>query len=183
MGARATRFLVSRGSPVSGQVSRGPRALRARGLLREHLDDRAARRRRARLYQQSWVVYAKRPFGGAQQLYRYLGRYTHPVAIGNQRLVSRVHPAFLAHILPRGFVKIRHTGLLAPTNVNGRLTQAKEILTERAGPTPASDDEDGDRPVPAAPGADLPWMDLLRALTGIDVGICPACHCSLSWGS
>ena len=56
---------------------------RARGLLRDRLDDRAARRRRARLYDQSWVVYAKRPFGGPEQVYRYLGRYTHRVAISN----------------------------------------------------------------------------------------------------
>src|SRR5450432_768430 len=61
---------------------------RAGCVLREDLDDRASRRRRARLHKKSWVVYAKRPFGGPEQVYRYLGRYTHRVAISNTRLVA-----------------------------------------------------------------------------------------------
>ena len=87
-----------------------------------------------------WVVYAKPPFGGPRQVLKYLARYTHRVAISNQRLISlendRVtfrwknyargnQPAtmtlkavefvrrFLLHVLPRGFVKVRHFGLLA----------------------------------------------------------------------
>ena len=104
----------------------GLERMRARGLLADDLGNRAARRRRARLYDQSWVVYAKRPFGGAEQVYRYLGRYTHRVAISNHRLVSvddaavvfhthrpntaALHPVefirrFLQHRLPRGFVR------------------------------------------------------------------------------
>ena len=175
----------------------GLERMRARGLLADDLGDRAARRRRARLYDQSWVVYAKRPFGGAEQVYRYLGRYTHRVAISNHRLVSvdddavvfhthrpntaALHPVefirrFLQHRLPRGFVKIRHGGLLAPGNVNGNLSRAKAILSQ-----------DGHRPGSAATAdanseqlepktADLPWSDLLFALTGIDLKVCPACH-------
>jgi len=128
------------GALFRGKFLDGLERLRARGLLRDDLDDRAARRRRARLYEQSWVVYAKRPFGGAEQVYRYLGHYTHRVAISNARLVSvddhavvfhtrgqdtaTIGPAefirrFLDHRLPRGFVKICHGGLLSPTNVNG----------------------------------------------------------------
>ena len=87
-----------------------------------------------------WVVYAKRPFAGPEQVLRYLGRYTHRIAISNARLVSltdgvvrfrwkdyadRGRPKimalsvdeflrrFLLHVLPRGFVRIRHFGLLA----------------------------------------------------------------------
>src|SRR6516164_6563077 len=87
-----------------------------------------------------WVVYAKPPFGGPQQVLKYLARYTHRVAISNQRLVAlengRVtfrwknyargsQPAtmtlnveefirrFLTHVLPKGFVKVRHFGFLA----------------------------------------------------------------------
>jgi len=50
-------------------------------------DDRAVRRRRAKLYDTNWIVFAKRPFGGSEQVYRYLGRYTHRVAISNSRLL------------------------------------------------------------------------------------------------
>jgi len=91
------------------------------------------------LYRQDWVVYLKRPFGGPQYVLRYLGRYTHRVAISNHRLISfadgqvtfrwrdsRDHKQkllplslneflcrFLLHILPQGFVRIRHFGFLA----------------------------------------------------------------------
>lgn len=101
------------------------------------------------LYSTSWVVYAKRPFGGPKQVLKYLGRYTHRVAISNARLCSvtenlvvfktkkgaicRLHPTefirrFLLHILPKGFRKIRHFGLLAPANVRRRLKLAQEIV-------------------------------------------------------
>ena len=93
-----------------------------------------------RLVGTEWVVYAKPPFGGPQQVLKYLARYTHRVAISNQRLISLEHgrvtfrwknyarasaPAtmtlkaeefirrFLLHVLPKGFVKIRHFGFLA----------------------------------------------------------------------
>jgi hypothetical protein len=92
------------------------------------------------LYRDNWVVYCKRPFGGPEQVLKYLGRYTHRVAISNHRLVSfengevtftwrdRAHgnvqknmplPAeeflrrFLLHLLPKGFVRIRNFGFLA----------------------------------------------------------------------
>jgi predicted Zn-ribbon and HTH transcriptional regulator len=92
------------------------------------------------LYRNNWVVYCKRPFGGPEQVLKYLGRYTHRVAISNHRLVSfenrevtftwrdRAHgnvqkkmplPAeeflrrFLLHLLPKGFVRIRNFGFLA----------------------------------------------------------------------
>src|SRR6266550_1170678 len=92
------------------------------------------------LYRHPWHAYSKRPFGGAQQALRYLGRYTHRLAISNHRLVSfvddqvtfrwrdRAHNnqekllplsldvflrRFLLHVLPKGFVRIRHFGFLA----------------------------------------------------------------------
>jgi hypothetical protein len=92
------------------------------------------------LFRKDWVVYAKRPFGGPQHVLRYLGRYTHRVAISNHRLVSfadgtvtfrwrdsahhneqRLLPLsvdeflrrFLLHVLPQGFVRIRNFGFLA----------------------------------------------------------------------
>jgi len=92
------------------------------------------------LYRQNWVVYLKRPFGGPDYVLQYLGRYTHRVAISNHRLVSftdgqvtfrwrdsahhnqqalktlsvdKFLRRFLLHILPKGFVRIRHFGFLA----------------------------------------------------------------------
>src|SRR3954468_23721801 len=88
----------------------------------------------------NWVVYAKRPFGGPEQVLKYLARYTHRVAISNSRLLTledgrvtfrykdyaddRQHKTltldaveflrrFVQHVLPKGFMKIRHYGLLA----------------------------------------------------------------------
>jgi hypothetical protein len=90
------------------------------------------------LFRSKWVVYAKRPFGGAQHALRYLGQYTHRVAISNHRLVALADGMvtfrwrdsahknkkrlmtlpvneflrrFLLHVLPPGFVRIRHFGL------------------------------------------------------------------------
>ena len=98
------------------------------------------------LYSKEWVVYAKRPFGGPAQVLKYLARYTHRVAISNNRLLEvcdgRVTFAykdyadargrkamtlaageflrrFVQHVLPRGFVKIRHYGLLANRATRG----------------------------------------------------------------
>ena len=92
------------------------------------------------LFRKDWVVYAKRPFGGPEHVLRYLGRYTHRVAISNHRLVSfadgkvtfrwrdSAHSneqklmtlsldeflrRFLLHLLPEGFVRIRNFGFLA----------------------------------------------------------------------
>ena len=92
------------------------------------------------LFRSKWVVYSKRPFGGAQHALRYLGQYTHRVAISNHRLVAlddgmvtfrwrdSAHKnkkrlmtlgvneflrRFLLHVLPPGFVRIRHFGFLA----------------------------------------------------------------------
>ena len=94
------------------------------------------------LFKKDWVVYAKRPFGGPQQVLEYLGRYTHKIAISNHRLESVDNETvtfgykdyrqegkkqsmtlegmefirrFALHILPKGFVRIRHYGFLSST--------------------------------------------------------------------
>lgn len=106
---------------------------------------------RQELYGQSWVVYAKQPFGGPSGVIEYLGRYTHKVAISNHRLVSVNDDAvsfrykdyadggkqklmtlqateflrrFCMHILPPGFRKMRYYGFLA--NVNSALLQVQQ---------------------------------------------------------
>jgi ssDNA-binding Zn-finger/Zn-ribbon topoisomerase 1 len=104
-----------------------------------------------KLYGKDWVVYCKEPFGGPDAVFEYLGRYTHRVAISNQRLISFDDNAvtfytknggtktltpiefirrFLLHILPKGFTKIRHFGLHASGNVNTKLEKAKSLLAE-----------------------------------------------------
>ena len=112
-----------------------------------------------------WVVYAKRPFAGPEQVLAYLGRYTHRVALSNHRLVDhrdgRVgfrwkdyadHDRlkvmtlevdeflrrFLLHIVPRGFMRIRHFGLLANrTRRRHADTLSAAARTSHRPPTPA----------------------------------------------
>lgn len=138
-----------------------------------------------RLYRKEWVVYAKPPFGGPEHVFQYLGRYTHRVGISNQRLISfdgrdvcfrtkngnttsvdgvEFVRRFLLHVLPTGFVKIRHYGLVAAANVNTKLEVARRCLSEQV--TVAQ------TPNPPVPST---WRDLLLILTGIDVLVCPAC--------
>ena len=109
----------------------------------------------ARLHAHEWVVYAKQPLGGPAQVLEYLGRYTHRVAISNERIVGvdehevrfRVRteasgktrrtlalPAatfidrFLLHVLPKGFKRIRHYGILGPAGKAVKLAQARAAL-------------------------------------------------------
>ena len=155
-------------------------------------DEDAWKRLRRKLYRTKWVSYAKAPFAGAESVYQYLGRYTHRVGLSNHRLVSvtddavtfrtwdeqtaTLHPheflrRFLQHVLPRGFVKLRHYGLLAPGNVNTKLIAARQLLEARSAPPP---------PAPAAPPAvvrdkSADWRELLLRLTGLDVTRCAKC--------
>jgi hypothetical protein len=97
----------------------------------------------------SWVVYIKQAFRKAEHVLQYLGRYTHRVGIANSRLVSldgnevtfrtkgnrtvtvsavEFLRRFCLHVLPKGFVKIRHYGLLAPGNVSSKLAIAHSLL-------------------------------------------------------
>ena len=115
-------------------------------LLKGFLESKAiefSEELRQAIYQKEWVVYAKRPFGGASQVIEYLGRYTHKIAISNHRLQSvdngkitfsykdycdggkvktmtlsatEFLRRFCLHILPKGFRKIRHYGILSSRN-------------------------------------------------------------------
>jgi hypothetical protein len=134
-----------------------------------------------------WVVYAKAPFAGPRQVVAYLGRYTHRIAIGNERILAcdqgsvtfayrdRRHgnqrslltiPApdfvrrFLLHLVPRRFVRVRHYGILAnPVRAN-LLPLCRRLL--RA-------------PQPAL-SAPQPWYDLVETLTGADPRRCTRCQ-------
>jgi hypothetical protein len=144
---------------------------------------------RDQLYQKKWVVYAKKPFAGPKQIFRYLGHYTHRVAISNHRIIKiqgdRVSflykdyrdqsrkkcmtikgveflRRFLLHELPGKFVRIRHYGILAGPNVHTKLAVVKKLLDVDMDPLPEVED-------------DLPWWERFLALTGVDVMKCPRC--------
>ena len=133
-----------------------------------------------------WVVYAKRPFAGPEQVLDYLGRYTHRVALSNNRLVDhrdgRVRfrwkdyadhdrvkvmtletdeflRRFLLHIVPRGFMRIRHFGLLANRTRRRTVARCRDLL----GQPPTADSPPESRAA------------LLLRLTGVDVSRCPVC--------
>jgi len=116
------------------------------------------------LFKQAWIVYAKPAFGAPTLVLRYLGRYTHRVAISNHRLLSfdgeRVTfrwrdyahgnkqrrmtleateflRRFTQHILPRGFVRIRQFGLLTNTRRSKLLTLARQLLSTAPKPPEA----------------------------------------------
>jgi hypothetical protein len=129
--------------------------LRCRGRWAALADAAAFRAWLRPLYQKDWVVYAKRPFGGPAQVLKYLAGYTHRVAISNQRLLqleagrvsfrykdyADAHRAkvmtltaleflrrFVQHVLPGGFVRVRHYGLLANRCRAARLTACRRLL-------------------------------------------------------
>ena len=134
-----------------------------------------------------WIAYAKRPFAGPEQVLEYLGRYTHRVAISNNRILAidngritftyrdrqsnnqlktmtlDVHVfirRFLLHILPDGLSKIRYFGFLAHTNKNKDIPRIRQIID---------------------PNAQLPQksketiFDMMLRLTGVDITCCPMC--------
>lgn len=149
-----------------------------------------------KLRRKKWVVYAKEAFGGSHQAFHYLSRYTHRVAISNQRLVSladgkvsfrardNTRPGhqrlvtltapefirrFLRHVLPPRFVKIRHYGLMSPRHAKTKLEQARALLSLQTTESLAE-------PQNREPESDTTtWQDLLRALTGVDLTRCPNC--------
>ena len=141
-----------------------------------------------------WVVYAKRPFAGPEQVLDYLGRYTHRIAISNQRLCSLHDDSvcfrytdyrragasrkktmtltatefirrMLLHVLPPGFHRIRHYGFLANRNRQQKLTECRRLL--HAPPLPEAKH--------AGP-ATTDYRDRYEALTGRSLRRCPSCH-------
>ena len=135
-----------------------------------------------------WVVYAKPPFGGPKQVLEYLGRYTHRVAISNNRLREFSDGAvtfawkdyrhesrnktmrldahefirrFLLHVLPSGFQRIRHYGLLANRYREVRLNQCRDLLAAPAPAVVPLDAED--------------YRDRYQRLTGVSLRDCPHC--------
>jgi hypothetical protein len=139
------------------------------------------------LYQKEWIVYCKPPFKNAGCVVEYLGRYTHRVAISNNRILKLEDGVvtfkwrdykdsnkqkemtlsadefirrFLIHVLPSGFTRIRHYGLLSPRNKTTKLKLCKKLTN-----TPVKD----------LPKIKLSALDFLKKLTGKDITLCPCC--------
>ncbi len=129
--------------------------LRSKMTVDKHLTDQ--------LFNKSWVVYAKKPFGNPRSVTEYLGRYTHKIAISNNRILSvdnkevrfkyKDYKAngikktmtlsnhefirrFAQHILPRRFVKIRHMGFLSSTWKRNKLKDLQQSLKIEIKPLP-----------------------------------------------
>lgn len=144
-----------------------------------------------RLRSKKWIVYAKPPFGGPEQTLSYLGRYTHRVAISNHRLLDiqgdqvrftfrnrqqgdRMEVAqleahdwiqrFLLHVLPSGFMRIRHYGLLANRCKAYTLPLCRQALGEVKPP-----------PSPSPSPEPQSVAQAMQSWTGIDITRCPAC--------
>lgn len=139
------------------------------------------------LWKKEWVVYSKRPFAGPGQVLEYLGRYTHRVAISNNRIINvgngevtfdykdrrddskrksltlDAHEfirRFLLHVLPDSFMRIRHFGFMANRSKKENLARCRRLLgvnVASAGPS---------RPA---------TRDLMLQLTGVDIAQCPCC--------
>lgn len=141
-----------------------------------------------------WVVYAKAPLAGPEQVVRYVSRYTHRIAISNSRIVdydgenvsfrwrdrasgNRIRVLrlaaedftrrFLQHVLPRGFVRIRHFGLLS--NRGRRDLERCRHALETPAPTPAIP------PPPSQPAPEEDWVAAFTRIFGTDPLRCPHC--------
>jgi len=133
-----------------------------------------------------WVVYAKRPFAGPEQVIRYLSAYTHRVAIGNHRLLNIGHHRvrflykdyadgarkksmslsanefirrFLLHILPTRFMRLRYYGFLGNRYRHDKIARCRELLGARA-PEPREQESP---------------VELLQRIANIDITLCPVC--------
>ena len=150
------KFLAGLREALAAKKVRLPERLRKEPPLRAWL---------AELQQKEWVVHSKPPCAGPEVVLKYLARYTYRVAMSNQRLVSATQEKvtfrwkdyrakgkqkemtlrveefarrFLQHILPCGFVRVRHYGLLANRGREKKLTLCRRLLAARATQAPAS---------------------------------------------
>ena len=159
------------------------------GLIKDLEAEEAFKSFCSELYQKEWVVYCKPPFKRTEDVIDYLGRYTHRVAITNNRIVKaeddkvtftyrdrqdddKVKPMtldasefirrFMCHILPDGFMKIRYFGIYSNRHKSGKLKTCRDILGVKQEESKHGNEKES-------------WEDLLYRVTGIDPGLCPHC--------
>jgi len=151
------------------------------------------RKLKKQAFSKEWVVYSKQPFGGPKQVLSYLSRYTHRVAISNNRILDMENSTvtfsyrdrkndnekkslslkanefirrFLLHALPKKFMRIRHCGFLANRCKKGNLLKCRKILGQ---------DNIPDNLVSALQGINKSVKELMLELTGHDISTCPFC--------
>ena len=139
------------------------------------------------LYNKDWVVFCKKPFKNSSQIINYLGRYTHRVAVTNNRILGIENdevifrwkdyndngkqktmklPAqefirrFLLHVLPSGFCKIRYYGIFASRNRKTIMLSCKNSFWKT---------------VAKSKYAGLKWQEMMLLITGVDFSMCPIC--------
>jgi hypothetical protein len=171
--------------------------LNSKGTIKHLNDPKTFRRFIRTLRRKKWVLYCKEPFDGPQQAFSYVSRYTHRVAISNHRLVScsngkvtfrardNTTPGhqrlltlsahefirrFLLHILPKGFVRIRHYGLLAPRNAKTKLEIARQLILQTN-----PEDRHHQPSLKQNEQSNKAWQELIKELTGLDLHTCPKC--------
>jgi len=159
------------------------------GQIEELKDPPAFKRFLTNLYHQAWVVYCRPPLKHPEKVVDYLGRYTHRVALSNDRLVKMEDNKvtfrwrdsadndkikwltleafefirrFLLHVLPSQFVKIRYYGILSHRSRKGKLLRCKKLLGVLIS-------EEAKQVLKET------WQDLLARITGIDPRVCPYC--------
>lgn len=138
-------------------------------------------------YKKKWVTFLKESFAGAETVMEYLGRYTHRIAISNSRILAMNEETvtlkikdyknggiwkeqmlsgvefvrrFLMHVLPKGFVKIRHYGLLGNRNKNGKIPMCRNLIgCEKYLPKLKELDHAG----------------IMKVLYDVDINKCPCC--------
>ena len=142
-----------------------------------------------KLYYKKWVVYCKPPFNGVDGVLQYLSRYTHRIAISNERILKVENGRvtflwrdyadgdkkkvmtldaeefirrFLLHVLPDRYVKIRHFGLLANRKRKHHISLARQLL--------------GSAKTEVKKDASKTWQELMLEVSGVDVTKCPACQ-------
>jgi hypothetical protein len=150
---------------------------------------------RKNLYHKKWVVYCKPPFDGPKGVLQYLGRYTHRIAISNNRILSNrggnvsflwrdyadnnrqktmtlkaaeFIRRFLLHVLPPRYVRIRHFGLLANRKRKDYIALCRQILGDGKTVTQQNTTKET-------------WQEQLFRICGIDVTLCPVCQKGRMW--
>jgi hypothetical protein len=169
------------------------------GKLESLADAGEFQRRLTASAQAEWVVYAKPPFGGPDQVLKYLARYTHRVAISNRRLVAledgevKFHwkdyahgggqktmalkapefiRRFLLHVLPSGFVRIRHYGFLANRVCREKLALCRALLGAEESSEPATEPKptvEGEPAASACPACGAGRMVIVASFRAIPV--------------
>ena len=152
-------------------------------------DGSALQRLLDKLYNKKWVVYPKEPFACPEAVLKYLGRYTHRIAISNHRLVSVKNGnvtfrykdyadgskeklmslsvvefirRFLLHVMPCGYMRIRHFGFLSNRSRKVKLALCMKIFKKRYDKKTKSIKT-------------LKWYDVIKEISGKDPTICPVC--------